>query len=58
MGEIQKAETDAITALRLDNESPLAHFLKSKVLQVSGDIKNTEKEAKVAYLLGNKKRFF
>lgn len=58
LGAIQKAETDVMTALRLDKDSPLAHFLKSKVLQAEGDIKGAAKEAKVAYLLGNKKRGF
>lgn len=58
LGNEDKARTDVVVALEMDPDSPLAHFLKSKLLRALGDGTGAIQEAHIGYRLGNQKKGF
>jgi tetratricopeptide (TPR) repeat protein len=54
LGDNRKAQEDAETALSLDNNAPLPHFLKSSCLNREGNHAGAFREAKIAYEIAKK----
>ena len=55
LGDERKALEDAETALSLNSNAPLPHFLKSSCLNKKGDHAGALQEAKIAYQIAKRK---